>query len=267
MATVHALSQDVDFVWCTKRFALPIDRLRESLLRGDLVQDVRRLLQSCARDHGAWIRENVRHALVARREDPVAVSALTGLAVGTVRGFLKGRPSSLDNVLLMAEAVGYTLADLDQPPDAFRKQVDTRGGGTDGIAAIGASLLAFDEAPTAMAIVLLDERIVKVNRRLLDLLGYGEEAELIGAQISTLSIDSDEALGDRKAELDATGAIHTRVSQLRHKDGWVVNAVTSAVVIRDHDGEPRYVIARATPVDGGTGHGAGDRAPAGVPGA
>ncbi len=266
MATVHALSQDVDFVWCTKRFALPIDQLRQSLLRGDLVQDVRRLLQAGAKDHGGWIRENVRHALVARREDSVAVSALTGLAVGTVRGFLKGRPSSLDNVLLMAEAVGYTLAELDQPPDEFRKHVDTRRDGTEDMA-IGASLLAFDEAPTAMAIILLDGRIVKVNRCLLDLLGYGDEGELVGVQASEFSITSDEARADRRGELDATDAISSRVSQLRRKDGSIVNAVTSAVVVRDQDGEPRYVIARATPVDSGAGHNAGDPATSGVPGA
>jgi hypothetical protein len=52
---------------------------------------------------GAWIRENVRDTLRARRQDPGTVAALTGLAPGTVRGFLKGRPSSIDNVLLIAE--------------------------------------------------------------------------------------------------------------------------------------------------------------------
>jgi PAS domain S-box-containing protein len=186
---------------------------------------------------------------VARRDDAVAISALTGLAPGTVRGFLNGRPSSIDNVLLMAEAVGYTLAELDQPPEAFRKHVDAR---SDGIAdtAIGASLLAFDEAPTAMAIVLLDGRIVKVNRRLRDLLGY-EDGELVGTAASTLSLISDVARAERDSELATTGAIHSRVSRLRCKDGSIVKAVTSAVVVRDQTGEARYVIARAAPSEGG----------------
>jgi PAS domain S-box-containing protein len=229
--------------------AVAVDELRQSLLRGDLVQDVRRLLQAGAKDHGGWIRENLREVLSARREDPVAVSALTGLAPGTVRGFLNGRPSSIDNALLMAEAVGYTLAELDQPPDQFRQHVDTRADGT-GEIAIGASLLAFDEAPTAMAIVLLDGRIVKVNRRLRVLLGY-EEGELIGASASTLSLSSDAARAERTSELAASDAIHSRVSQLRCKDGSVVKAVTSAVVVRDQTGEARYVIARAAPLEGG----------------
>jgi PAS domain S-box-containing protein len=226
---------------------VPIDQLRESLARGDLVHDVRRLLQSGAQDHGRWLRENIRHALRVRREDPVAVSALTGLSVGTVRGFLNGRPSSIDNVLLIAEAVGYTLGELDRPPEEFRQHVDTRGDGTDETA-IGASLLAFDEAPTGMAIVFLDGRIVKVNRCLLDLLGY-DEGELIGLPASTLSISTDATREDRRGELAETGALHSRVSQLRHKDGSIVNAVTSAVVVRGQDGDPRYVIARAAPVE------------------
>jgi PAS domain S-box-containing protein len=169
--------------------------------------------------------------------------------VGTVRGFLNGRPSSIDNVLLIAESVGYTLGELDRPPEEFRTHVDTRGHGTD-VTAIGASLLAFDEAPTAMAIVFLDGRIVKVNRCLLELLGY-DEGELIGTSASTLSISSEAGRADRTGELAATGAIHSRVSQLRHKDGSIVNAVTSAVVVRDQEGEPRYVIARAAPIESG----------------
>jgi len=220
-----------------------MDELRERLMRGDLVQDVRRLHQSGAEDHGRWLRENLRHALTVRREDAVAVSALTGLAPGTVRGFLNGRPSSINNVLLMAEAVGYTLAELDRSPEDFRIYVQARRDGADG-GAIGASLLAFDESPTAMAIVLLDGTIVKVNRELRELLGY-EEGELVGAPAATFSTSSDEDRTERRDELDATDAIHRRASQLRRKDGSLVDVVSSAIVIRDQSGEPRYVIARA----------------------
>jgi PAS domain S-box-containing protein len=234
---------------------LGIDQLRESLLRGDLVQDVRRLLQSGAADHGRWIRENVRHALSARREDPGAVAALTGLSAGTVRGFLNGRPSSIDNVLLIAEAVGYTLAKLDRPPEQFRQDVKDRGDGAEG-GAIGASLLAFDESPIAMAIVLLDDTIVKVNRRLLGLLGY-DEGELVGAPAATLSISTEADRAAQFEELLASGVTHRRVVQLRRKDGSLISAIGSAMVARDDRGEPRYVIARAAPVEpGAKGQGA-----------
>jgi len=224
-------------------------RYREGILRGDLVQDVRRLLLSGAQDHGGWVRENLGHALLVRGDDAVAVSALTGLAPGTVRGFLKGRPSSIDNVLLIAEALGYTLAELDRPASVFREHV--RSGRAGPGATIGTSLLEFDESPTAMAVFLFGGTIVKVNHALLDLLGY-EEGELIGASVATLSLTDAAANVEWLDELASTDATHSRVTQLRRKDGSPVAAVTSALVFRNQDGESRYVIARASPVEGDT---------------
>ncbi len=218
------------------------------MIAGDLVQDVRRLLQSGADDHGRWLRENLRLALANRREDPVAVSALTGLAPGTVRGFLNGRPSSINNVLLMAEAVGYTVAELDRPPAEFQRYVETRHGSSE-VGSLAASLLAFDESPTAMAVMLLDGTIVKVNHRLRELLGYGE-GELIGAPTSTFSTRTEADLADQQGEMAETGVIRRRASQLRRKDGALVDVVSSAVVIRDTGGQPRYVIARAARTEG-----------------
>jgi PAS domain S-box-containing protein len=217
-------------------------------MTGNLVQDVRRLLQSGAEDHGRWLRENLRLALANRREDPVAVSALTGLAPGTVRGFLNGRPSSINNVLLMAEAVGYTIAELDRPPNEFQMYVETRHDSVE-LGSLAASLLAFDESPTAMAIVLLDGTIVKVNRRLRELLGYAE-GELVGAPASTFSTRTEGEQAEGRSELEETGAVHRRTSQLRRKDGALVAVVSSAVVIRDLAGEARYIIARAAPAEG-----------------
>ena len=223
-----------------------MDDIQASLTRGDLVQHVRRLLGAGAADHGAWLRENVRHALAMRGDNAVAVSALTGLAPGTVRGFLNGRPSSIDNVLLIAEAIGCTLAELDRPPEEFRQHVEASLNVTHG-AAIGASLLEFEESPTAMAIVLLDGTIVKVNAKLRDLLGY-DDGELIGTSAATFSTSSEEDRAERRDELAATDATHARVTKLRLKNGTLISAITSALVVRDDDGQPRYVIARAAPV-------------------
>lgn len=224
-----------------------MDELRLLLARGDLVQDVRRLHQAGAEDHGQWLRENLRHALTVRRGDAIAVSALTGIAPGTVRNFLSGRSSSIDNVLLMTEAVGYTLAELDRTPEEFRSYADARVGGADE-AAIGAPLLAFDEAPVGMAIVLLDGTIIKVNRVLRELLGY-DEGELIGAHEETFSVSSDEVRAARFQELIETDVTRGRVMQLRRKDGSLIDAVTSAIIVRDGSGQPRFVIARAVLVE------------------
>ena len=225
-----------------------MDELRDRLMRGDLVQDVRRLLQSGADDHGHWLRENLRHAFEVRREDVIAVSALTGLAPGTVRGFLNGRPSSVNNVLLIAEAVGYTLAELDRPPAAFRLYAEARGDGVES-GAIGASLLAFEESPTAIVIMLIDGTIVKVNRKLRELIGYAD-GELVGAPASIISTTPASTQADRSDELAATGVLQRQASQLRCKDGTVLDVMSSAVVVRDEAGEPRYVIARATLAEG-----------------
>ena len=219
-----------------------MEHLRDSILRGDLVQDVRRLLQAGAGDHGTWLRDNLREALAARGQDVVAISALTGLAPGTVRGFLNGRPSTINNVLLIAEAAGYSLAELDRPPEQFRQYVHSRLDGADGVE-IGASLLAFDESPTAMAIIMLDGTIIKVNRALRALIGY-DDGELVGAPAATFSLSGSDSVAERRQELASTDALHRSVSQLRRKDGSVVDVVSSAVVVRDGDGEPRYVIAR-----------------------
>lgn len=222
-----------------------MEELRDRATRGDLVLDVRRLLQTGADDHLGWIRENLRQALYRRGRDAVAVAALTGLAPGTVRGFLNGRPSSIRNVLLMAEAIGFTLAELDQPPSelvvgAHDAPAEPAGKG------IGPSLLAFDESTAAMAILLPDGRIVKVNRRLRDLLGY-EEGELIGSPAATYLADADSDRAQREADAAAGDVMPQRVRRLRRKDGSSVMAATSAVIVRDDDGQPRYVIARATP--------------------
>lgn len=218
-----------------------MDELRSRLITGDLVHDVRRLLQGAAEDHAQWLRDNIRQTMTSRRQDAVAISALTGLAPGTVRGFLNGRPSSIRNVLLIVEAIGCSLGELDHPPEEFRRREsrsDAEG------AALGASLLAFDESSTAMAVVLLDGTIVKVNRQLCALLGY-EEGELIGSPAATFSATTDAGRAERVEELTVTDAMHGRATQLRRKDGSLVSAVTSALVVRGEDGEPRYVIARA----------------------
>lgn len=223
-----------------------MEDIRDRVLRGDLVDDVRRLLERGADDHWGWLRENVRHALSSRRQDVVAVSALTGLAPGTVRGFLNGRPSSIRNVLLIAEAVGYTLAELDQSPDEFRQRATQPGIGADADG-IGPSLVAFERAAMGMAILLLDGCIVKVNRQLRQILGY-EEGDLIGAQAEAFIVQSDEDRAARSAEWEAGGAVSERLSQLRCKDGSLVPALISALLLRDQDGQPQYVLARGAPV-------------------
>jgi PAS domain S-box-containing protein len=95
-----------------------------------------------------------------------------------------------------------------------------------------------------MAIILLDGTIVKVNRRLRDLLGF-EEGDLMGVPAETFAASSDADQATLRDELLETGVSHRRVTQLRRNDGSVFSAITSAVVAHDDQGKPRYVIACA----------------------
>ena len=100
--------------------------MREELAGGTLVTEVRRLIETGATDRLRWIRANTRTAMAASGQDAVTISALTGVAVGTVRGFVGNTETSIKNVLLIAVALGLTLADLERPPEEFAQVVASR---------------------------------------------------------------------------------------------------------------------------------------------
>jgi hypothetical protein len=93
--------------------------VREELADGTLVVEVRRLIETSAAERLGWIRANARSAMEASRQDAVTISALTGIAVGTVKGFLEQRDTSITNVVLIAVALGSSVADLERSPDDF----------------------------------------------------------------------------------------------------------------------------------------------------
>jgi hypothetical protein len=87
---------------------------------------VRRLIDTAAAERLSWVRANTRAAMEATGQDAVTISALTGVAMGTVKGFLDRTDSSIKNVLLIAVALGFTLADLERPPAEFAKLLAKR---------------------------------------------------------------------------------------------------------------------------------------------
>ena len=100
--------------------------MREQLADGTLISEVRRLIDSGAADRLRWIRANTRAAMAATGQDAVTISALTGVAVGTVKGFLGDTDTSIKNVLLIAVALGFTVADLERPPEEFGELLGSR---------------------------------------------------------------------------------------------------------------------------------------------
>ncbi len=100
--------------------------MREELADGTLVSEVRRLIDTAATERLGWIRANTRTAMAATGQDAVTLSALTGVAVGTVKGFLANTDSSIKNVVMIAVALGLTVADLERPPQAFEAHLRQR---------------------------------------------------------------------------------------------------------------------------------------------
>ena len=100
--------------------------MREELADGTLVVEVRRLIETAAVERLGWIRANARTAMAASRQDAVTISALTGIAVGTVRGFLEQRDTSITNVMLIALGLGLGVADLERPPEDFSELLRLR---------------------------------------------------------------------------------------------------------------------------------------------
>lgn len=58
-------------------------------------------------------------------------------------------------------------------------------------------------------------------------------------------MSSDEARVEQAEELLGSGTLHGRPVQLRRKDGSAVRVMTTAILVRDSEGSPRFAIARA----------------------
>ncbi len=100
--------------------------MERQLADGTLVTEVRRLIDTAANERLRWIRANARTAMADSRQDAVTISALTGIAVGTVKGFLEQRDTSIKNVVLIAVALGLSAGDLERPPADFAELLQRR---------------------------------------------------------------------------------------------------------------------------------------------
>ena len=104
---------------------------------------------------------------------------------------------------------------------------------------------AFEHAPIGVALVLTDGRWLKVNRALCDLLGY-TEAELLTHNFQ--SVTHPDELEDCRAHVLQliAGEIGHFLMEKRyvHNHGHAVTTLTSVSLVRDDDGQPRYLVAQ-----------------------
>lgn len=104
---------------------------------------------------------------------------------------------------------------------------------------------AFAEAAIGMALVALDERIIKVNRAMCLMLGY-TEAELLHETVGNLTHPEDVLpCRSKLKELLNQQVQATQVQKrFRHKNGETVWCLVNSSLVRDERREPQYYICQ-----------------------
>jgi diguanylate cyclase (GGDEF)-like protein/PAS domain S-box-containing protein len=101
----------------------------------------------------------------------------------------------------------------------------------------------FDEAAIGITHTSLDGRLIRVNRKYCEMLGYSE-AELAGRAVDLVTHPDDRALiaAQRTRLLYAGETLSVEKRNLR-KDGSVLWVTVSTALVRDADGAPDYLVA------------------------
>ena len=104
---------------------------------------------------------------------------------------------------------------------------------------------AFDDAAIGMVIVSPEGRFLRVNRALVELLGYSED-ELIGLGVLDITHPDDLAEGMQAVEEMVENLRDRYQAEKRylHADGHVIWADISATVVRDGENRPLYLLAQ-----------------------
>src|ERR1051326_2038001 len=104
---------------------------------------------------------------------------------------------------------------------------------------------AFEHAPIGVGVLGPDGRFQKVNRSLLELVGY-TEPELLTRRLQDITHpdDLERSLNSvRRMVGGETNAYHTEKRYIHH-DGHVVTALLNASIIRDQVGRPLHLIVQ-----------------------
>lgn len=104
---------------------------------------------------------------------------------------------------------------------------------------------SFDSAPVGMALIDLDGKWLRANKRLCALLGYSDE-ELQSAAVQD-AMQCDSVAGESEAfrQMIAGTLHHYDVGdkRFRRRDGRIVRASVSSAIQRDPAGKPRHFIS------------------------
>lgn len=104
---------------------------------------------------------------------------------------------------------------------------------------------AFDDALIGMAVVAKSGRLLRVNRALCAMLGYGErELMTLTFQALTHPDDLEENLVQARRALAGEQTGFQMEKRYRHRQGEFVWALLSASLVRDADGRPLYFVSQ-----------------------
>jgi PAS domain S-box-containing protein len=105
--------------------------------------------------------------------------------------------------------------------------------------------LTLDGAPIGMALVALDGRFLRVNRRLCEIVGYTAD-ELVGLTFQAITHPADLDADLAMASQLQSGEIPRYELEKRyvHKDGTVVDVLLSGSLLRSRGGRPVHFIAQ-----------------------
>lgn len=101
----------------------------------------------------------------------------------------------------------------------------------------------FDEAGVGIAHVGLDGKVLKVNRKLCDLMGYPED-HIVGRGFTEFKFAEDrDAAEQERVNLLATGGTRDVEARYRDRNGDVLWVALSISTVRDPEGKPEYFVA------------------------
>jgi diguanylate cyclase (GGDEF)-like protein/PAS domain S-box-containing protein len=140
-----------------------------------------------------------------------------------------------------ATAVGIANLELYRKLDEARRVAEARAEQAQRSEALARA--TFDHAAAGMAIVALDGRWLRVNRKLCEIVGY-DEAELLEKTFQDITV-ADDLLGDDEVirGLLAGGAGVTLEKRYIHRDGHVVWVNLAVELVRTPHGAPDYFVA------------------------
>ena len=108
---------------------------------------------------------------------------------------------------------------------------------------------AFDNASTGVCLVDPQGRLIKVNSRLCEILGYSRTA-LEGTSVNDIAHPDDRDLSPAFMKQSLAGEISNALFEKRyvHKEGHIVWGQVSSSLVRDAQGKPQYFVSHITDI-------------------